>query len=1042
MAAERSVIPITQLSFSSGEISPSLYQRFDTAQHSSGLKTARNCTVLRHGGIQSRPGFEYVAHAKEWGSKTVRQVVYPISASISYVLAFGDGYLNVIRDGDYVYDKTFNISQILNTAVTVGSNTAVEFVLSASHGMTVGDVVKITDDSLTDATLILNGDPFLANREFVVASISSSVPSDPARCYLKTKDGIIVTNNQISSFSAFSPITMKLKRIYSLTTGISKASGSLDEFKFSKDADALIIAHHTFRPKRLAYISETSWTISDVTFDPSISGPSGNASNPSNSVTNSASLVSGPTKTATSMFTDGVSGSMAIVSSTSHGLAVGDVISMSVSYTGTTAFKVSSVSDTTHFAISVPINLTLVNQAGTFNKLTPDIVSTLSSSSVINRYKITSIDSNTYEVSLPFTYASVYMSAFSAPSSGVVTFSTTDDHNLYVGDLIYISGITSSNENCSFTFMNDNYYTVLEVNSSKTFKLSVPDFVASPVYDITSFGSFSKDYFLVGSSAEPSSSNRIEISWDSVPGASEYNIYKAINGFFGKVGVSVIPKFVDYGTVPDLTDSTPIKFKEMQSANNYPAVIAYARQRRIFANTINAPDVYQTSRATYLNNFSLDSPLRDDSPISGNVRPSGISPDFNQIQHIIDAGQIIFMTSTAEFSLINMSSGKVVQDIVQISSVGSSSLQPLVADSTILFVQAKGGLIKNILADPNVVRAANSDYDDLTIFSSHLVDGHKVVSWAYQKTPHSLVYCVREDGTMIVLTYVRTQNVYAWTRFDTDGLFKDVVCVSENNTDAIYATIERSINGQTVTNIERLTPFTAPIYEDASITRTQKDYSSVGNISITLSGGTTWGNTESITCTASAALFNTTDVGKKILVHVGESRVLSISILSRSSSTVVTCIPDIPVTEAYRNTPILTWKMASDIVTGLWDLEGKDVSILGDFEVVGSPNNKEIDTYTVTNGKVQLPNFYNKVSVGLPYNQDVELLDIGSSSNTLINRNKTVNRVSFQLENSKGIFVGGVAPVNEYVNDSYSKLTHFGAFHLMNYIKKESPAQS
>lgn len=1012
---------VKQVSFSSGEISPSLHQRFDTAQHASGLKTARNVIVVRHGGIKSRPGFKYVGQAKNLGDETVRFVPHQISADVSYVIAFGDGYLNFIRNEDYVYDKTFDISQILNTAVTVGSNTAVEFVLSASHGMSVGDVVKISDHSLTDSTNILNGDPFLVNREFVVASISSDVPSDPARCYLKTKAGVVVTNNQIASFSAFSPITMKLKRVYSISTGISKSSGALDEFNFSKDDDALIVAHHTFRPKRIVFNSDSDWLISDVTFDPEILGPSGNASNPSNSITNSASLVSGPTKNATGMFTNGVSGVMSITSSAAHGLSVNDIITMSVSYTGTTAFKVASVSGSTNFSITVPVTGVLVNRTGTFNKLSPDIISTLSSASVINRYKITAISGDNYEESLPFTYDPVLMSAFSSPSSGVVTFTTTDDHKLYIGDVLYITGITSSSADCSFTFMNDNYYTVLTVPTAKTFTISVPNFDASPVYDITNFGGFTKDYFIVGSSSEPSASNRISISWNAVEGASEYNIYKAINGFFGKVGVSVTPTFIDYGTIPDLTDSTPIKFTGFQSEDNYPAVVASTRQRRIFANTVNAPSAFQTSRATYLNNFAGDSPLREDSPISGKALSPGISTDFNEILHIIDAGQIIFMTSTGEFTLTDISNGKAVPQIKQGSMIGSSRLSPLVADSTVLFVQSKGSIIRNLDFDYQVDGYRGND---LTIFSSHLVDGHRIISWAYQKTPHSLVYCVREDGVMIVLTYVRDQNVFAWTRHDTAGLFKYVTCISENNEDVIYAAIQRTINGQVITNIEKLTSFSAPEIEDACIIRTEKNYTNVGNISVTFSGGTTWGPSESITCAAASSLFKTTDIGKRIIVHDGQSRVLSVTISARTSGTVVTCTPNITIPSIYRGVAITNWKMATNTVRGLWALEGKSVSIVGDFDVVANPNNASIENvYTVSNGTVTLPSYYNNVRVGLPYNQDVELLDIDSVQQTVINKKKTVGKVSLHLEESKGLFVGGQAPLNELVNDSVSKLT-------------------
>lgn len=51
---------ITQRSFAAGEISPALHARADLTRYAVALKTCRNVVVLRAGGVQKRPGTEYV----------------------------------------------------------------------------------------------------------------------------------------------------------------------------------------------------------------------------------------------------------------------------------------------------------------------------------------------------------------------------------------------------------------------------------------------------------------------------------------------------------------------------------------------------------------------------------------------------------------------------------------------------------------------------------------------------------------------------------------------------------------------------------------------------------------------------------------------------------------------------------------------------------------------------------------------------------------------------------------------------------------------
>jgi hypothetical protein len=96
-------------------------------------------------------------------------------------------------------------------------------------------------------------------------------------------------------------------------------------------------------------------------------------------------------------------------------------------------------------------------------------------------------------------------------------------------------------------------------------------------------------------------------------------------------------------------------------------------------------------------------------------------------------------------------------------------------------------------------------------------------------------------------------------------------------------------------------------------------------------------------------------------------------------------------------------------------LEGKSVSIYGDGFVVANPNNPTYTSYTVTNGAVTLSaedGQYGVIHVGLPYLSDMETLDLDQvDGETLIDKARDVQEVTFIVEDTRGLWVGHKAPV-------------------------------
>lgn len=82
---------IPQLSFNSGEIAPELEGRLDLAKYASGARYVLNFIPLDFGGITRRPGFAYIAEAKDHASPP-RIIDFVYNDVQAYVIELGELY--------------------------------------------------------------------------------------------------------------------------------------------------------------------------------------------------------------------------------------------------------------------------------------------------------------------------------------------------------------------------------------------------------------------------------------------------------------------------------------------------------------------------------------------------------------------------------------------------------------------------------------------------------------------------------------------------------------------------------------------------------------------------------------------------------------------------------------------------------------------------------------------------------------------------------------------------------------------------------------
>lgn len=303
-------------------------------------------------------------------------------------------------------------------------------------------------------------------------------------------------------------------------------------------------------------------------------------------------------------------------------------------------------------------------------------------------YVVTAVGSDNISQSAASTNAlgnSFNITGITAANSGVIT---TAAHGLAINDRVYISGITTGP-----TALNGNFYLVNTVPLATTLTLKteagVPvNTTAMPAW---AAGGTVKLAFIRSNLFETGCTNFI--SWDAVSGATRYRVYKLQGGIYGYIGETGGLSIVDDNIAPDLGVTPPTYETDFNSAGNYPAAVSYYEQRRCFAGTILEPQKIWMTRSGTESDMSYSLPIKDDDRIAFRVA----AREANTIRHIIPLTQLLLLTSAAEWRVTSVNSDAITPSTISVrpqSYVGSSNVQPVVINNTLVYASSRGGHVR------------------------------------------------------------------------------------------------------------------------------------------------------------------------------------------------------------------------------------------------------------------------------------------------------------------------------------------------------------
>ena len=491
------------------------------------------------------------------------------------------------------------------------------------------------------------------------------------------------------------------------------------------------------------------------------------------------------------------------------------------------------------------------------------------------------------------------------------------------------------------------------------------------------------------------------ISWNAVTGAARYRVYKEQAGVFGFLGETTSTTIVDANIAPDFSRTPPVYDNPFPSSNNFPGAVSYFEQRRVFAGTNNDPQTIYMTKSGTESNMSFGIPIRDDDRIKFRVA----AREANTIRHIVPLTQLLLLTGSAEWRIASVNSDAITPSSISVkpqSYVGANNAQPVIVNNSMVYAAARGGHVRELGYN---WQANGFITGDLSLRAPHLFDNFTIIDMALAKAPLPIVWMTSSSGKLIGFTYVPEQQVGAWHQHDTDGTFESVATVSEGNDDVVYCVIKRTINGATKKYIERMGTRLYATQRDSFFVDAGATYNGTNTntgLNVTISGGTNYTKGESVTITANYNLFNAPpnidDKGDAIVLVDG-TNFYRCNIVSTTSQTVATAKLDKDLPVSLRNTPISTYEVARNVISGITWLEGKTVSILAD----GAVHPQKV----VSSGSITLDRAASVVHVGLPYESDLQSLPLALQAEAFgQGRVKNLNHVWVRVLESSGIFAG------------------------------------
>jgi hypothetical protein len=440
----------------------------------------------------------------------------------------------------------------------------------------------------------------------------------------------------------------------------------------------------------------------------------------------------------------------------------------------------------------------------------------------------------------------------------------------------------------------------------------------------------------------------------------------------------------------------------------YPKTVSFFEQRLIFGGSTDFPQTIWASESGFYEQFD-----RGDGDPADSFIYTIAANKVNTIRWLAPARDLIVGTAGGEFKVGRPSGEPLQPDNVQITqqtTYGGYNTQPIQIGNSVLFLQRQRKKIREFS-----YRFEDDAYlaQDMTLLSEHIT-GNGITDVDYAQEPDSIYWAVRDDGTLLGMTYQRQEDIIAWHRHIMGGSYKLTFNGASDVTD--YS-VDTNYNGYITISSHGLNTGDSVVYSAGGGTK----------LSGLVDGDTYFiykkdANNIELASTYEQAIDRTVlQIGDGVGANhslKAQAQVKSVSTISEDTENQTWIIVrrringNIVQYVEYLDPLIKLDSGLSGVVngdstsiTGLNHLEGEQVQILIGDAVY--PNQ------TVTNGaiSVNLPSntSYKSIEIGLGYTSRIKTMRVeaGSQAGTAQGRKKRYNEVMVRLHKTVGIIING-----------------------------------
>jgi hypothetical protein len=245
-------------------------------------------------------------------------------------------------------------------------------------------------------------------------------------------------------------------------------------------------------------------------------------------------------------------------------------------------------------------------------------------------------------------------------------------------------------------------------------------------------------------------------------------------------------------------------------SRGWPSCGTFHQNRLWLANSGQRPQSIWGSAVGDFFNFDIGSSADDDA-IDFTLDDNAV----NAILYLVSGRNLQIYTTGGEFFIATAVGTPVTPNslsITKATSHGSSNVRPKAVGGVVLFVEVSGSVIREFVYND---LEQNYQARNISVLSPHLIVNPVSVAIRSSRatSPADYYYAVNSDGTLAVLSVAKSQELLAWSLFETDGAYEKICTVGSE----VYVIVRRIINGSTVRFIEK---FDGAYSLDASVLAT------------------------------------------------------------------------------------------------------------------------------------------------------------------------------------------------------------------------------